>query len=386
MDNVKYVKITAPKNSHLLSVIRSLAKTGWAPRTAPPAGRLVRNGQRLILRGGKHECRLRLFVYKVTGSSRGNPDERRIEITSTYQKGLSRLPDYTDVVLGFDAEHDIYVGVDPTRIAHGGPTGNASSFFDQEGLNWAESDEILVRPRIAKLFPEGLEFHAYLKPPRLAEYMFNFGPIHAGSYSGHGLYAGVRRGKAISTLRVPPTSAVGSSLILEGPQPIFARPRASNQVVQAYEKFDARKLRRAKLTREKLLDIHRRSEEIGYIGEEFVLKSERQRLRSAGKWKLAALVRWISQESAYEGYDILSFDLSGNEIRIEVKATAGRDYVFEMSENEWKAAQRAAEKYYIYRVTEARTRPQIKIFKDPCELEAKGLLHKSPSAWRVVLQ
>jgi hypothetical protein len=59
----------------------------------------------------------------VTGSSRGRPEERRIEITSTYPKGLPHLAKFPDIVLGYDPITNLYVGVDPQRIEHGGPTG-----------------------------------------------------------------------------------------------------------------------------------------------------------------------------------------------------------------------------------------------------------------------
>ena len=86
--------ITAPTRSHLLRVIGALTEAGWRVEHAPDNGYLVRNGQRVVLKSGQEERRFRLFVYKVTGSGRNRPDERRIEITSTYQKGLRRLRDY----------------------------------------------------------------------------------------------------------------------------------------------------------------------------------------------------------------------------------------------------------------------------------------------------
>ena len=178
--------IDAPAKSHLLAVIRALAKAGWKIRHAPQDGFLVRNGQRVFLKTRQEERRFRLFVYKVTGSGRNRPDERRIEITSTYQKGLRRVSDYPDVVLGYDVERELFVGVDQRRIAHGGPTGNASSFFDIAGLAWKRSDEIRICPRTAILFPHGLEYHAFFRPSRLAEYLFNYQAIHAGTYSGSG--------------------------------------------------------------------------------------------------------------------------------------------------------------------------------------------------------
>src|SRR5215472_14342071 len=106
------MSITAPSQSHLLPVLRGLLRSGWTIVSAPKNGRLARNGQRLILQTPRQDARVRLFVYKVTQSSRGKVYERRIEITSTYKNGrIARLHQYTDAVLGFDPDHDIYVGV-----------------------------------------------------------------------------------------------------------------------------------------------------------------------------------------------------------------------------------------------------------------------------------
>jgi hypothetical protein len=134
-----------------------------------------------------------------------------------------------------------------------------------------------------------------------------------------------------------------------------------------------------------LLDIKHSCEENGYLGEEFVINYERNRLRSEGQQTLAENVQWVSQESACEGFDILSFELNGDERWIEVKSTAGRGSIFEMTENEWRTARAAGSKYYIYRVTELKTSPKIKTFANPCELEARGIITRSPSGWRVAL-
>src|SRR5207302_5361867 len=110
------VEVLFARAGHVSAVVRALLGSGWAVDQVPDGGRLPRNGLRLVLRATHGEVRLRLFVYKVTGSSRGRPDERRIEITSTYQKGLTHLRRYRDVVLGYDADHDVFIGVDPERI------------------------------------------------------------------------------------------------------------------------------------------------------------------------------------------------------------------------------------------------------------------------------
>lgn len=382
----KNIQITAPALSHLIRLVQGLVQAGWVIIESPHLGRLVRNGQHIILRTAKHDTRLRVFVYKVTQSSRGKPDERRIEITSTYSKGLTRAREYSDVALGYDFEHDIFVGVDPRRIEEGGRTGNASSFFDKENLDWNRTDEILVRPRAAKLFPGGMEFHAFIKPARLAEYLLNLDEIHTGSYTGHGLYSGEQpksRGRVY--LGTSLASAKGALLVLNGPRVSRIKPRIANALVKAFEQGKVNRLRRAKLTPEQLIDIKRRCEENGYLGEEYVLNYERKRLRAKGKNRLASRIRWVSKESVSEGFDILSFEFNGAERWIEVKASAQRSRIFEMSESEWQTAKAARGKYYIYRVTEVRSKPIVKLYRDPVHLEAEGMIQKSPSGWWVKL-
>src|SRR5206468_12124174 len=97
-------------------------------------------------------------------------------------------------------------------------------------------------------------------------------------------------------------------------------------------------------------------EENGRLGEEHVLNAERARLRRVSP-ELAAKVRWISQESVAEGYDIISFEQTGEERFIEVKATAGQQNTFEMSDNEWQKACELGEQYVICRVTNVRDDP-----------------------------
>src|SRR6266478_2548085 len=108
--------LTAPAKSHLLNVVRSLLATGWAINRIPDGGRLLRNGQKMLFKTDRLDLRVRLFVYKVTGSGRSRPEERRIEITSTYEKRLLRLARFRDVVLGYETDSEIYVGVDSQRI------------------------------------------------------------------------------------------------------------------------------------------------------------------------------------------------------------------------------------------------------------------------------
>ena len=342
------IRLSAPAKSHLISVVQSLLKAGWTIDQIPGNARLLRNGQRMLLKSDRVDLRLRLFVYKVTGSSRGKPEERRIEITSTYQKGLRPLPTFPDVVLGYDPSSEIYVGVDSQRIEHGGATGNASSFFDKGGLSVTCRDAIVVRQRKAVLFVKGIEYHAFIDPRRLAEYLFNRDEIHSGTYLGDGQYSRkLRFRKRSISLQVDENAASGDVLVLGGPKSTkrSGLHEVDKSTIQAFEKGTLPKKRR-KITPEQFLNIKRIMEENGRLGEEHVLNAERARLRRSNRPDLVTKIRWISQQSVAEGYDILSFETTGEKRFIEVKSTAGQHNTFEMSDNEWQKACELEGQYY----------------------------------------
>jgi hypothetical protein len=186
-------------------------------------------------------------------------------------------------------------------------------------------------------------------------------------------------------LRIQREQASGDILILKAPVFDVVREKISEEIIVDYEQGNTAKLRRAKLSPEKLRDIKLRCEENGYLGEEFVLNYERNRLQELNLVSLADQVKWISQESASEGYDILSFEEDGSERWIEVKSTSGRGNIFEMSNNEWETAVEAGNKYYIYRVTDVKNKPQIKEYRNPVQLQSEGLITKSASGWRIRL-
>ncbi len=79
-----------------------------------------------------------------------------------------------------------------------------------------------------------------------------------------------------------------------------------------------------------------RNRALGKQGEERILLSEQMRLRAANRTDLAERVHWVSDvEGDGAGYDILSFDISGEERLLEVKTTSGHQATpFFLSENE----------------------------------------------------
>lgn len=91
---------------------------------------------------------------------------------------------------------------------------------------------------------------------------------------------------------------------------------------------------------------------LGYAGELFVLKYEKDLLEKEGKSHLAKKVKHISQEEGDgAGYDILSFDLYGNEKYIEVKTTRLNSHTqFYITDNELEFSKTKASNYFLYRV------------------------------------
>lgn len=391
--HVEQISLSAPAKSHLMHVVDSLVKSGWTIQHVPANGRLIRNGQKLMLKTNRQDLRFRLFVYKVTESGRSRPEERRIEITSTYQKGLAKARSYPDIVLGYETEQDLFVGVDSERINHGGPTGNASSFFDIEGLHSAHEGAITIlqRKAMTHLFRSGFEFHAFFAPDRLAEYLFNRENIHSGSYVGDGEYSGkARRGRHRTAGPIARSKASGDVLILAGPANSrrSREYRVNEDTIATIETGDfpkrARKAR--KITPEEFIAIKRVMEANGTLGEELVLDLERRRLKRAGLPELAERIRWISRESVGEGYDIVSFEIDGTKRFIEVKSTIGNQMLFEMSNNEWQTACRLGNRYFIYRVAYVTSNPRVSRYRDLRRLEDGGMIQKTASGWRITLR
>jgi hypothetical protein len=371
--------LTANSQGHVHWVLVGLAAHGWSAERLPEDGRVARNRQRLILRTDDADHRFRLHIYSVTGSSRGQPLERRIEITTTYAGTLAPDPDFRDVVMGFDREAHVFVGFDARRLEYGGPTHNASSFFSASGLRPANSDSLIVLEHDSGLF--GVERHAYFRDARLAEYLLNCSAIHAGTYSLGGRGSAQRRRRAVS-LRVDDDDATGDVVVLREPAAgETAEPPAP--VVAALE--SGIPLPRRRVSPRSLQASLRRAEENGLLGEDLIYRGEITRLKRAGALHLAERVDWISQVDVAAGYDIASFEIDGTPKYVEVKSTQGGGMTFPMSLGEWRAAERHRDQFEIARVRHVRSAPLVDWFVDPVQMEVDGRLRRDAETLRVTI-
>ncbi|MDZ7706017.1 MAG: DUF3883 domain-containing protein [Trueperaceae bacterium] len=143
---------------------------------------------------------------------------------------------------------------------------------------------------------------------------------------------------------------------------------------------------RRKIDLETFRKMQQQKIEIGEEGEHHVLEYEKERLCKAGRKDLADKVFQVSAQDVTAGYDIESFETSGEKKFIEVKASLAFSYSFELSRNELAVAQELRESYWIYKVMGLRTsHPNIHELRDPASMLSAGQLILTPLSYRVNL-
>jgi hypothetical protein len=117
------------------------------------------------------------------------------------------------------------------------------------------------------------------------------------------------------------------------------------------------------------LAMEARNRSLGGAGEEFVLRFEAARLIHAGKERLAAKVERVSETRGDAlGFDVLSFEISGEERFIEVKTTAyGSLTPFFVSKNEVAVSRESNDSYHLYRAFHFRRQPRLFMKRGPLD-------------------
>lgn len=110
------------------------------------------------------------------------------------------------------------------------------------------------------------------------------------------------------------------------------------------------------------IKAHKNQMAVGKTGEELILKYEKDKLYSLGRIDLSEKVKIVADDSSL-GYDILSYNKSGQEIHIEVKSKAGmlKYFDFYISDNEYQKLKDNAN-HIIYYVSYLRS-PTPFLFK-----------------------
>lgn len=111
------------------------------------------------------------------------------------------------------------------------------------------------------------------------------------------------------------------------------------------------------------LEREARNRALGRMGEEFALAYEKARLAAAGCVMLARQVDHVSVTKGDGlGFDILSFEPSGEDRLIEVKTTGfGKETPFFVSRNELSISESKDPVYHLYRVFAYRSNPRLYI-------------------------
>lgn len=134
----------------------------------------------------------------------------------------------------------------------------------------------------------------------------------------------------------------------------------------------------------------KKSDKVGKLGEEVVFEWEKKNLIDGGKAELAAKVNWHREDATNRtpGWDITSYDLEGNEIFIEVKASEGQKISdVELTVNEWIQAAKCIEngKYVVYLVSDVFASRVIEKVVNPAKLVADGVLTLNIARYQLLL-
>lgn len=109
------------------------------------------------------------------------------------------------------------------------------------------------------------------------------------------------------------------------------------------------------------LEVEARNRRLGLAGEDFAMRFEAERLWSVGQKRLADRIEHVARTRGdAEGYDILSFEKSGEERLIEVKTTTfGRHTPLFVTRNEVAVSEERSDQYYVYRWFDFRDDPKL---------------------------
>ncbi|OEY65091.1 DUF3883 domain-containing protein [Marinobacter sp. X15-166B] len=155
---------------------------------------------------------------------------------------------------------------------------------------------------------------------------------------------------AVSQPAFVPSGVEYSSLVVQAPKP-------ENKIHKTYPPHTRNRV----ASKRDYLAQEARNAALGEAGELLTLEYEEYRLRSSGEKTLANRIEHVSKSKGDgHGYDILSFDTSGQERFIEVKTTAfAKETPFYASRNEVEFSEEFPDQFHLYRLFEFRKSPKL---------------------------
>ena len=144
--------------------------------------------------------------------------------------------------------------------------------------------------------------------------------------------------------------------------------------IKTFENRTPKKKTKAKTKKSKKIKQKKRRSDrsafIGRKGEKIVFEYEKDKLNKIGLKDLSKKVKWHAELNEKPGYDITSYNEKGEEIFIEVKSSSGKTINdIDLTKNEIIAMlnKKNREKFNIYLVTNALTKAEIEVIKNPSE-------------------
>jgi len=184
-------------------------------------------------------------------------------------------------------------------------------------------------------------------------------------------YLSVRQGELSLSMNATEETAPASPALFVAAPAIEERTERPPRLEKLVRKFDP-------------VERDFRNRQLGRRGEAFVLSAERARLEDIGRQDLADKVRWVADmDGDGAGYDVLSFEASGQERLIEVKTTnGGARTPFCLTRNEHEVSEARSDVWRLYRVHLFAQRPSIYTLSPPLA----QALHLRAEAWRASFQ
>lgn len=211
---------------------------------------------------------------------------------------------------------------------------------------------------------DAIDRHLDAHPEILNDNAFSFLPVALTWGGGSALFraetegtTGSERGVAESASRFDDAGASHLPLTLtESPPPGPARTPRPEGLARLVRKYDP-------------AARDHRNRSLGLLGEERVFHHERARLIAHDRPDLARRIEWTSQERGDgTGYDIRSFDPTGAERLIEVKATRGGSTTpFYLTRTEREVSQERPDHWRLYRLHDLSAAAGLFILPPPLE-------------------